>query len=74
MVFQFCCVLLALLAGIELLSVQGDKEDAGKTVADVVYVSCALRAATFVSWCSGEGGVGGVFILVFLLLIMFKSP
>ena len=49
-VLQFCCVLLALVVGIQLLSGEGDKEDERKTVADVVYVSGAIKAVTFVSW------------------------
>lgn len=59
-VFQFCCVLLALLAGIELLSAQGNEEDEGKTVADVIYVSGAIKVVTYVSWWMEKGVGGGV--------------
>lgn len=48
---SFGCVLLALLAGIDLLNVAGDDEDEGRPVAKVVYVSGAIKLATFMLAC-----------------------
>nr|KAG5700435.1 hypothetical protein BaRGS_010348 [Batillaria attramentaria] len=48
---MFGCILLALLSGIELLNVAGDNEDEGEAVADVVYVSGAVKVVTFILAC-----------------------
>ncbi|XP_076457656.1 multidrug resistance-associated protein 1-like [Babylonia areolata] len=44
----FGCVLLAILAGIDVLNIAESSEDNGNTVADVIYVSGGIRIVTFV--------------------------